>query len=117
MVKKNFVLVLIIFSLFCLISAVSAENSDLTDNLNNSITNESGLQPPISFEEDINQNVNDSSNINDNVSANNQNTTEKSKNSSAVIKKAPKVWINKMIVKSDKKLVIKLKSDKKGTIY
>ena len=117
MVKKNFVLVLIIFSLFCLISAVSAENSDLTDNLNNSITNESGLQPPISFEEDTNQNVNDSSNINDNASVNNQNTSEKSKNSSTVIKKAPKVWINKMIVKSDKKLVIKLKSDKKGTIY
>lgn len=96
-------------SLFCLIASVSAENSDLTDNLNNSIANESNLQPSHSMEEESNQN--DSSH---NASATNQNTAEKYK---AVIKKAPKVWINKMTVKSDEKLVIKLKSDKKGTIY
>ncbi len=94
-------------SLFCLIASVSAENSNLTD----SIANESGLQPSLPIEEESNQNVNDSS---DNASATNQNTAEKSQ---PVIKKAPKVWINKMTVKSDKKLVIKLKSDKKGTIY
>ena len=104
-------------SLFCLISSVSAENSDLTDNSNNSIANESDLQLSLSLEEDTNQNANNTSDIPDNASATNKNTTEKSKNSSTVIKKAPKVWINKMIVKSDKKLVIKLKSDKKGTIY
>ena len=115
--KKYFILILILFSLFCSIASISAANSVLTDNSNNSITNESSLQLPLSFEEGINQNVNDSSDINDDVLASNQNTAEKSKNSSAVIKKAPKVWINKMIVKSDKKLVIKLKSDKKGTIY
>ena len=113
--KKYLILILIFLSLFCLIASVSAENSTLTDN--SSITNDSSLQPSSSFEEDANQNVNDSSDITDNASATNQNTAEKSKNSSAVIKKAPKVWINKMIVKSDKKLVIKLKSDKKGTIY
>jgi hypothetical protein len=104
-------------SLFFSIAAVSAENSVLTDNSTNSITNESSLEPPLSLEEDTNQKVIDSSDMNDNVSAANQNTAVKSKNSSAVIKKAPNVWINKMIVKSDKKLVIKLKSDKKGTIY
>ena len=68
-------------------------------------------------DEGINQKVDNSSDTNDNVLASSQNNAEKSKNSSAVIKKNPKVWINKMIVKSDKKLVIKLKSDKKGTIY
>ncbi|WP_407377080.1 chitobiase/beta-hexosaminidase C-terminal domain-containing protein [Methanobrevibacter sp.] len=105
--KKYAILILIILSLFCLIASVSAENSNLTD----SIANESGLQPSLPIEEESNQNVNDSS---DNASATNQNTAEKSQ---PVIKKAPKVWINKMTVKSDKKLVIKLKSDKKGTIY
>ena len=104
-------------SLFCSIASISAANTVLTDNSNNSITNESSLQLPLSFEEDINQKVDNSSDTNDNVLASNQNTVEKSKNSSAIIKKAPKVWINKMIVKSDKKLVIKLKSDKKGKIY
>ena len=118
MVNKNIpILVLIILTLFCLISAVSAENSDLTDNSNNSIANESSLQPSLSFEEDNNQNVNNTSDINDTASATNQSTVEKSKNSGTVIKKAPKVWINQMIVKSDKELVIKLKSDKKATIY
>ena len=102
-------------ALFCLISSVSAENSDIADNSNKSITNDSSLENHIS-NEDKNQIVNDSSNVNDNASATNQNTVEKSKNTSTVIKKAPKVWINKMTVKSDK-LVIKLKSDKKGTIY
>ena len=105
--KKYFILSLIILSLFCLIASVSAENSNLTD----SIANESSLQPSLMIKEQSTQNVSDSST---NASTTNQNTVEKSK---AVIKKAPKVWINKMTVKSDKKLVIKLKSDKKGTIY
>lgn len=103
--------------LFCSIASISAENSVLTDNSNNNITNDSSLQPPLSFEEDTNQNVNDSTDIKDKASTTNQNTIKKSKNSKTIIKKAPKVWINKMIVKSGKKLVIKLKSDKKGTIY
>ena len=106
--KKYFLLILIFLSLFCLIASVSAENSVLTDNSNISITNESSLQSSLSFEKDTNQNVNDSSDIN---------ASDTNQNSSTVIKKAPKVWINKMIVKSDKKLVIKLKSDKKGKIY
>ena len=114
--KKYFVLILIILSLFCLIASVSAENSDLSDNSNNSIANESSLDNPINNGQDTNQIVNDSSDKNDNATTTNQNTAEKS-NSGAVIKKAPKVWINKMTVKSDKKLVIKLKTDKKGTIY
>ena len=37
-------------------------------------------------------------------------------NSTAAVKKTPRVWINKMSIKS-KKTVIKLKSDKKGIIY
>lgn len=37
-------------------------------------------------------------------------------NSTTVSKKAPRVWINKMSIKS-KKTVLKLKSDKKGIIY
>ena len=115
--KKYFILILIFLALFCSIASVSAENSVSADNLNNSITDEYSQQNPLSFEGDINQNVNDSSDINDNALATSQNTAEKSKNSSTVIKKAPKVWINKMFVKSDKKLVLKLKSDKKGTIY
>ena len=115
--KKYFILILIFLSLFCLIASVSAENSVFADNFNISIANDSGLEPPLSLEEDTNQNVNDSSDKNDNASATSQKTADKSKKSNAVIKKAPKVWINKMTVKSDKKLVIKLKSDKKGTIY
>ena len=114
--KKYFVLILIILSLFCLIASVSAENSNFTDNSNNIITNESSLDNPNNGQ-DTNQIVNDSSDKNDNASATNQNTVEKTKNSGEVIKKAPKVWINKMIIKSDKKLVITLKSDKKCTIY
>ena len=115
--KKYFILILIFLSLFFSIASVSAQDSVLTDNSNTSITNESSLQPTLSIDADTNQNVNDSSDINGNASATNQNTDVKSKDSSSVIKKAPKVWINKMTVKSDKKLVIKLKSDKKGTIY
>lgn len=115
--KKHFVLILIILSLFCLISAVSAEDSDLADNSNSSIANDSDLQHSPSLDKDTNQNVNNTSNKSDAASATNQNAIKKSKSSNAVIKKAPKVWINKMIVKSSKKLVIKLKTDKKGKIY
>ena len=104
-------------SLFCLISSVSAANSDLTDNSNNSITDESSLQLSLCDDEGINQNVNTTSDITGNASSTNQNTSVKSKNSSAVIKKTPKVWMKKMIVKSDKELIITLKSDMKGTIY
>lgn len=103
-------------SLLFSIASVSAENSVLTDNSNISITNDISSQPTLSFEEDTNQNANDSSDMNDTASAT-KNTSEKSKNSSAVIKKIPNVWINKMTIKSDKELVIKLKSDMKGTIY
>lgn len=117
MLKKISIIILIIFSLFCLISSVSAENSDLTDNSNNSITTESSLKLTHSFEEDINQNSDNTSDKTDTDSSTNQDSAEKSENSGAVIKKAPKVWINKMTVKSNKKLVIKLKTDKKGTIY
>ena len=113
--KKYFILILIFLSLFCLMASVSAEDSVLTDN--SSIANDSGLQPPLFLEEDTNQNANDSSDMTDNASAANQNTSVKSENSNPVVKKAPNVWINKMTVKSDKKLVIQLKSDKKGTIY
>ena len=111
--KKISILILIILSLFCLISTVSAQNSDLTDSSNNSITDETGLQLSSSFDEDITQNVNNTSDISDTV-APKQSTAKKS---GVAIKKAPKVWINKMTVKSSKKLVIKLKSGKKGTIY
>lgn len=107
--KKYFVLILIILSLFCLIASVSAENSDLDDNLNKLSANESSVQSSHPIEKDTNQV--------DNASAANQNADDNSKNSGAVIKKAPKVWINKMVEKSDKKLVIKLKSDQKGKIY
>lgn len=111
--KKIFTIVLIILSLFCLISTVSAQNSDLTDSSNNSIANDTSLQLSIPSDDGLNQDANNTSDITD-TAITNQSTAEKS---GAVIKKAPKVWINKMTVKSDKKLVIKLKSDKKGTIY
>lgn len=114
--KKYLILILIFLSLFFSIASVSAENSVLTDNSNISITNDSSLQLPLS-EDATYQNANDSADINDTASATNQNTSVKSNNSSAVIKKVPKVWINKMTIKSDKELVIKLKSDTKGTIY
>lgn len=118
MVNKNILLsVLIILSLFCLISSVSAENSNVTDNSNNGIADDSSLLTSLSVEEDINQNVDNTSNINDTASSTNQNTSEKSKNSNTVVKKTPKVWMKKMIVKSDKEVIITLKSDMKGTIY
>ena len=125
--KKYFLLILIILALFCLISSVSAENNDLIDNSNNSISDESNS---LSLEDDTNQNVinisattdtpasnqkvNSISATTNAPSASNQNTVKKS---GTVIKKTPNVWINKMIVKSNKKLVIILKSDKKGKIY
>ena len=112
--KKYFILILIFLSLLCSIASVSAENSALTDDSNISTADESGFEPPLSLEDDANQNIGDSDT---NASAANPNTAGKSENSGAAIKKAPKVWINKMKVKSDSKLVIKLKSDRKGTIY
>ena len=71
--KKHFVLILIILSLFCLISAVSAEDSDLADNSNSSIANDSDLQHSPSLDKDTNQNVNNTSNKSDAASATNQN--------------------------------------------
>lgn len=114
--KKYLILILIILSLFCLISSVSAENCHLADNSTDSIANESSLQPTHSIVEDTNQNVNDTPDVTNASSDTNQIPVEKT-NTTAVVKKAPKVWINKMAVKSNKLVVIKLKTDKKGTIY
>ena len=110
LLKKKYLLILIILSLFCLIASVSAEKYDLADNSNSHITNDSNSELSLSIAKDTKQSADNSS------SASNPNTAEKSKTSDSAVKKAPQVWINKMTVKSDK-LVIKLKADKKGTIY
>ena len=49
-------------------------------------------------------------------SADSNQSADLTSNSTAAVKKTPRVWINKMSIKS-KKTVIKLKSDKKGIIY
>lgn len=52
---------------------------------------------------------------NNSVSSN-ESSSAVSNNSKAISKKAPRVWINKMTIKS-KKTIIKLKSNKEGNIY
>ena len=110
LLKKKYLLILIILSLFCLIASVSAEKYDLADNSNSHITNDSDSELSLSIAKDTKQSADNSSSVS------NPNTAEKSKTSDSAVKKTPQVWINKMTVKSDK-LVIKLKADKKGTIY
>ncbi len=116
--KKFLLLILIILSLLCSIATVSAENSDIADDSRDIPVIDHNTQPSNYIEETGDLSIDDSSSSegNSNSVSTNQSTPIVSNNSTLASKKAPRVWINKMIIKS-KKTVIKLKSDKKGIIY
>ena len=116
--KKFLLLILIILSLLCSIATVSAENSGIADDSRDIPIIDHNTQPSNYIEETGDLSIDDSSSSegNSNSVSTNQSTPIVSNNSTLASKKAPRVWINKMIIKS-KKTVIKLKSDKKGIIY
>lgn len=116
--KKFLLLILIILSLLCSIATVSAENSGIADDSRDIPVINHNTQPSNYIEETGDLSIDDSSSSegNSNSVSTNQSTPIVSNNSTLASKKAPRVWINKMIIKS-KKTVIKLKSDKKGIIY
>ena len=116
--KKFLLLILIILSLLCSIATVSAENSGIADDSRDIPVIDPNTQPSNYIEETGDLSIDDSSSSegNSNSVSTNQSTPIVSNNSTLASKKAPRVWINKMIIKS-KKTVIKLKSDKKGIIY
>ena len=116
--KKFLLLILIILSLLCSIATVSAENSGIADDSRDIPVIDYNTQPSNYIEETGDLSIDDSSSSegNSNSVSTNQSTPIVSNNSTLASKKAPRVWINKMIIKS-KKTVIKLKSDKKGIIY
>ena len=116
--KKFLLLILIILSLLCSIATVSAENSGIADDSRDIPVIDHNTQPSNYIEETGDLSIDDSSSSegNSNSISTNQSTPIVSNNSTLASKKAPRVWINKMIIKS-KKTVIKLKSDKKGIIY
>ena len=116
--KKFLLLILIILSLLCSIAKVSAENSGIADDSRDIPVIDPNTQPSNYIEETGDLSIDDSSSSeeNSNSVSTNQSTPIVSNNSTLASKKAPRVWINKMIIKS-KKTVIKLKSDKKGIIY
>lgn len=116
--KKFLLLILIILSLLCSIATVSAENSGIADDSRDIPVIDHNTQPSNYIEETGDLSIDDSSSSegNSNSVSTNQSTPIVSNNSTLASKKAPRVWINKMIIKS-KKTVIKLKSDKKGIIY
>ena len=116
--KKFLLLILIILSLLCSIATVSAENSGIADDSRDIPVIDHYTQPSNYIEETGDLSIDDSSSSegNSNSVSTNQSTPIVSNNSTLASKKAPRVWINKMIIKS-KKTVIKLKSDKKGIIY
>lgn len=132
-------------SLLCSIAAVSAENSDLIADSSDIAVMDSDAQSSVSIDEnnqlymadsslgedDSNIGMVDSSSSNDdstlgvtdssstkagNSSASTNKSSTVSTSSKTTSKKVPRVWINRMIIKS-KKTIIRLKSDKKGVIY
>ena len=116
--KKFLLLILIILSLLCSIATVSAENSGIADDSRDIPVIDHNTQPSNYIEETGDLSIDDSSSSegNSNSVSTNQSTPIVSNNSTLASKKAPRVWINKMIIKSEK-TVIKLKSNKKGIIY
>ena len=141
--KKYLLVILIFLSLICSISAVSAENTILADDSINDQNMDFDAQPSVSIgvlddstldasssrsddrsSADSNLGIgvagsSADSNLGTGVagsSADSNQSADLTSNSTAAVKKTPRVWINKMSIKS-KKTVIKLKSDKKGIIY
>ena len=142
-IKKSLLVILIFLSLLGSLSAVSAENVHMADDSINGQIMDLEAQPSVSIESIDDSTLDASSSISeDSVSivsnqcssvasssvgssqsdgalsspAASNKSTDLTSNSTAASKKAPRVWINKMSIKS-KKTVIKLKSDKKGIIY
>lgn len=141
--KKYLLVILIFLSLICSISAVSAENNGLADYSINDQNMDFDAQSSVSIGviddstlDASSSSSDDSSSADSNLgigvagssadsnlgtgvagsSADSNQSTNLTSNSTAAVKKTPRVWINKMSIKS-KKTVIKLKSDKKGIIY
>jgi len=140
--KKSLLAILIFLALLCSLSAVSAENTGMMDDLINNQIMDSESQSPVSIEdvsdstEDASSSISDESSsvdsnsggvvsssvdsiLGDDVassSVDSNQSADLTSNSTSSSKKTPHVWINKMSIKS-KKTVIKLKSDKKGIIY
>ena len=140
--KKSLLAILSFLALLCSLSAVSAENTGMMDDLINNQIMDSESQSPVSIEdvsdstEDASSSISDESSsvdsnsggvvsssvdsiLGDDVassSVDSNQSADLTSNSTSSSKKTPHVWINKMSIKS-KKTVIKLKSDKKGIIY
>ena len=140
--KKSLLAILIFLALLCSLSAVSAENTGMMDDLINNQIMDSESQSPVSIEdvsdstEDASSSISDESSsvdsnsggvvsssvdsiLGDDVassSVDSNQSADLTSNSTSSSKKTPHVWINKMSIKS-KKTVIKLNSDKKGIIY
>ena len=141
--KKYLLVILIFLSLICSISAVSAENTILADDSINDQNMDFDAQPSVSIGvlddstlDASSSSSDDRSSADSNLgigvagssadsylgagvagdSADSNQSADLTSNSTAAVKKTPRVWINKMSIKS-KKTVIKLKSDKKGIIY
>ena len=128
--KKYLLVILIFLSLICSISAVSAENDGLADYSINDQNMDFDAQSSVSIGVIDDSTLDASSSSSDDSSSADSNQgvgvagssadsnlgTGVTSNSTAAVKKTPRVWINKMSIKS-KKTVIKLKSDKKGIIY
>ena len=123
--KKYLLVILIFLSLICSISAVSAENTILADDSINDQNMDFDAQPSVSIGVLDDSTLDASSSRSDDRSSADSNlgigvagssADSLTSNSTAAVKKTPRVWINKMSIKS-KKTVIKLKSDKKGIIY
>ena len=140
--KKSLLAILIFLALLCSLSAVSAENTGMMDELINNQIMDSESQSPVSIEdvsdstEDASSSISDESSsvdsnsggvvsssvdsiLGDDVASSSVDSNQSAaltSNSTSSSKKTPHVWINKMSIKS-KKTVIKLKSDKKGIIY
>lgn len=138
--KKSLLLILIILSLLCSIAAVNAGDIDIADDSEDNSIIDPNAETQISIENDNNESqdyvendstespgssedtntvANNSSSSKNESSASvssNQSTSKVSNTSKVTPKKTPRVWINKMYIKS-KTTVIKLKSNKKGIIY
>ncbi len=90
----------------------------MADGSNDNLIMDSNTELPTLNEDNVDLGTDDSSTseIDSNSNSSNQSAPVVSNNSTVAPKKTPRVWINKMTIKS-KKTVIKLKSNKKGIIY
>ena len=128
--KKYLTLILISLSLLLSIAAVSADDSGIADDSGDSTVLDPNPESPISNENN-DLSIDDSSSENEvggsvstgqNAPAVTSNSTPKqttstvSTKSTVSSKKAPRVWINRMSIKS-KYTVIRIRVNKKGTVY